>query len=55
MPISWFTTNYWVTYEYDAGRAIASQLHNFDMTGAPGDPLVNNFGLTQQLQHFSTR
>ena len=40
MPISWFTTNYWVTYEYMMpAEAIASQLRNFDMTGAPGDPL----------------
>ena len=52
MPISWFTTNYWVTYEYmmPAG-AIASQLRNFDMTGAPGDPLVNDW-LTAAVQHF---
>ncbi|NCN83633.1 MAG: hypothetical protein GW808_11910 [Sphingomonadales bacterium] len=52
MPISWFTTNYWVTYEYMMpAEAIASQLTNFDMSGAPGDPLVNDW-LTAAVQHF---
>lgn len=52
MPISWFTTNYWVTYEYlMPAEAIASRLRQFDMTGAPGDPLVNDW-LTAAVQHF---
>ena len=52
MPISWFTTNYWVTYEYMMpAEAIASRLRDFDMTGAPGDPLVNDW-LTAAAQHF---
>ena len=52
MPISWFTTNYWVTYEYMMpAEAIAARLRNFDMTGAPGDPLVNEW-LTAAVHHF---
>jgi len=52
MPISWFTTNYWVTYEYMMpAEAIASRLRSFDMTGAPGDPLVNDW-LTAAVHHF---
>lgn len=52
MPISWFTTNYWVTYEYMMpAEAIASKLRNYDMTGAPGDPLVNDW-LTAAVQQF---
>ena len=52
MPISWFTTNYWVTYEYMMpAEAIASRLRDFDMTGAPGAPLVNDW-LTAAVQHF---
>ncbi|WP_156472202.1 DUF6969 family protein [Sphingorhabdus sp. M41] len=51
MPISWFTTNYWVTYEYMMpAEAIASRLRNFDMTGAPGDPLVNEWLTAAVLQ-----
>ena len=52
MPLTWFTTNYWVTYEYMMpAEAIASRLHSFDMTGAPGDPLVNDW-LTAAVHHF---
>ncbi|VAW02128.1 hypothetical protein MNBD_ALPHA04-358 [hydrothermal vent metagenome] len=52
MPISWFTTNYWVTYEYMMpAEAIASRLKLFDMKNAPGDPLVNDW-LTAAVQHF---
>ena len=52
MPLSWFTTNYWVTYEYMMpAEAIASRLRHFDMSGAPGDPLVNDW-LTAAVHHF---
>lgn len=52
MPISWFTTNYWVTYEYMMpAEAIASRLRHFDMSGAPGDPLLNDW-LTAAVRHF---
>lgn len=52
MPLSWFTTNYWVTYEnMMPAEAIASRLHHFDMSGAPGDPLVNDW-LTAAVHHF---
>lgn len=52
MPLSWFTTNYWVTYEYMMpADAIASRLKLFNMNGAPGDPLVNDW-LTAAVQHF---
>jgi len=51
MPISWFTTNYWVTYEFMMpADSLASQLKNFDMSGAPGDPLVNDW-LTAAVHH----
>lgn len=52
MPLSWFTTNYWVTYEYMMpAEAIASRLRHFDMSGAPGDPLVSDW-LTAAVHHF---
>lgn len=52
MPMSWFTTNYWVTYEFMMpATAIASQLKNYDMTDAPGDPLVNEW-LTAAVHQF---
>lgn len=52
MPMSWFTTNYWVTYEYFMpADAISSRLKNFDMTGAKGDPLVNDW-LTAAVHSF---
>lgn len=52
MPLSWFTTNYWVTYEYMMpASAIAAKLKQFDMTGARGDPLVNDW-LTAAVQQF---
>jgi len=44
MPLSWFTVNHWVTFEYMMpAKAIADRLHRFDMKGAPGDPLVNEW------------
>ncbi|MEW4467922.1 hypothetical protein AB1K62_08840 [Parasphingorhabdus sp. JC815] len=52
MPLSWFTTNYWVTYEYFMpADAIASRLKHFSMKGAPGDPLVNDW-LTAAVRVF---
>ncbi|QJB68753.1 DUF6969 family protein [Parasphingorhabdus halotolerans] len=52
MPISWFTTNYWVTYEYMMpADAIASRLKLFSMKNAPGDPLVNDW-LTAAVHSF---
>ncbi|MEZ5710628.1 MAG: hypothetical protein R3E02_14715 [Blastomonas sp.] len=52
MPLSWFTVNYWVTYEYlMPASAIAQRLKNFSMKGAPGDPLVNDW-LTAAVQSF---
>ncbi len=52
MPMTWFTTNYWVTYEYMMpAEAIASRLKNYDMKDAPGDPLVNDW-LTAAVHHF---
>jgi len=52
MPLSWFTVNYWVTFEYLMPAAeIAKRLHRFDMNGAPGDPLVNKW-LTAAVQTF---
>ena len=52
MPISWFTTNYWVTYEYMMpADAIASRLKLFSMKKAPGDPLVNDW-LTAAVHSF---
>jgi len=52
MPLSWFTTNYWVTYEYFmSAKSIAKRLKHFDMRGAPGDPLVNGW-LTAAVQAF---
>ncbi len=52
MPMSWFTTNYWVTYEFMMpAEAVASRLKAFNMDNAPGDPLVNDW-LTAAVQHF---
>lgn len=52
MPLSWFTTNYWVTYEYFMpADAIASRLKLFSMNKAGGDPLVNDW-LTTAVQVF---
>ncbi|MEO9468818.1 hypothetical protein [Parasphingorhabdus sp.] len=52
MPLSWFTTNYWVTYEYFMpADEIASRLKLFDMKDAPGDPLVNDW-LTAAVHSF---
>ena len=44
MPMSWFTVNYWVTLEYMmSATAIAQRLREFDVSDAPGDPLVNQW------------
>lgn len=44
IPTHWFTTNRWVTNEYFmAGDAIIDRLDRFDVTDAPGDPLVNGW------------
>lgn len=44
LPLSWFTTNRWVTDEWLYPAAtIAAQLHRFDLRGADGDPLVNDW------------
>ena len=52
MPMTWFTTNYWVTYEFMMpAEAIASRLENYDMTDAAGDPLVNEW-LTAAVHQF---
>ncbi|WP_164116693.1 hypothetical protein [Sphingorhabdus sp. Alg239-R122] len=52
MPSYWFTTNYWVTHEYMMpATEIAKYLKEFDMTDAPGDPLVNDW-LTAAVQVF---
>ena len=52
MPTHWFTTNYWVTTEYMMPAAeIAKYLKQFDMKGAPGDPLVNKW-LTAAVEVF---
>lgn len=52
MPLYWFTTNYWVTIEYMMpAKAIAERLDRFDMTDAPGDPLVNEW-LTAAVASF---
>lgn len=52
MPLYWFTTNYWVTFEYMMpASAIAQRLKNFNMNGAPGDPLVNDW-LTAAVEVF---
>lgn len=44
LPLSWFTTNRWVTDEwlYPAG-AVAAVLDLFDLRGADGDPHVNDW------------
>jgi hypothetical protein len=52
MPLYWFTTNYWVTAEYMMpADAIAQRLKLFNMKGAPGDPLVNDW-LTAAVEVF---
>jgi len=52
MPLYWFTVNQWVTYEYlMPADAIAKRLKRFNMKGAPGDPLVNDW-LTAAVSHF---
>jgi len=52
MPSHWFTTNYWVTTEYMMpADEIAKHLKKFDMAGAPGDPLVNDW-LTAAVSVF---
>lgn len=44
LPLSWFTTNRWVTDEWLYPAAtIAAQLDRFDLRGAAGDPLVNDW------------
>jgi hypothetical protein len=52
MPLSWFTVNQWVTFEYlMPAEAIIARLPQFDMTDAPGDPLVNQW-LTAAVHAF---
>ncbi|MEM1131429.1 MAG: hypothetical protein AAGH53_00675 [Pseudomonadota bacterium] len=52
IPLYWFTTNYWVTFEYMMpADAIAERLKNFNMKDAPGDPLVNDW-LTAAVEVF---
>lgn len=44
LPISWFTTNRWVTDEWlYPGDVIAQVLDRFDLRGADGDPFVNDW------------
>ncbi|QLC25149.1 hypothetical protein HFP57_09020 [Parasphingopyxis algicola] len=44
IPTHWFTTNRWVTNEYFMpAAAIIERLDLFDVTDAPGDPLVNGW------------
>lgn len=44
VPIRLFTTNRWVTDEWlYPTEAIAAVMHRFDLTGADGDPLVNQW------------
>lgn len=44
LPISWFTTNRWVTDEWlYPGDVVAQVLDRFDMRGADGDPSVNDW------------
>jgi hypothetical protein len=50
MPLSWFTTNRWVTGEWlYPAAAIAKLLAQFDLRGDNGDPLVNDW-LTAMVQ-----
>ena len=52
MPMTWFTTNYWVTYEFMMpADAIASRLKLFNMKDARVDPLVNDW-LTAAVRVF---
>jgi len=52
VPTHWFTTNRWVTNEYFMpGEAIIGRLDRFDVTDAPGDPLVNGW-LTAAVATF---
>lgn len=44
LPTRWFTVNRWVTNEYlMPADSIIERLEQFDVTDAPGDPLVNGW------------
>lgn len=52
LPLTWFTTNYWVTTEYlMPAAAIATRLRHFNMVDARGDRLVNDW-LTAAVHTF---
>lgn len=44
LPLSWFTTNRWVTDEWlYPAQTVVEQLGRFDLRGPHGDPLVNDW------------
>jgi hypothetical protein len=44
LPLSWFTTNRWVTDEWVyPAEAVIAHLGRFDLRGPDGDPLVNDW------------